>query len=184
MAKNVRYGGLAAMVGGVLWILGIVLFALGPSGPESTPPYREFGFSGVVLLIALPLLVAGVLGLWAGYRSRSGGIGTGAAILTLAGTALFLVSALSGLSWGLVMLGFYGAILGSVLMGAVALQAGTLPRPVATALITGSVALFFFNTETAAAWLAIPFGAAWVVAGYALLRGREMASAGRPARVS
>lgn len=68
MAKIVRFGGLAAMVGGVLWMLGIALYALGPSGPGLSPPYREFGFSGIVLLVALPLLVAGVLGLWAGYR--------------------------------------------------------------------------------------------------------------------
>lgn len=80
------------------------------------------------------------------------------------------------------MLGFYGAILGSVLMGSVVLQAGAMPRPVAATLITGSVTLFFFNTETAAAWLAIPFGAAWVAVGYALLGGRETAHGGRPAR--
>jgi len=41
-ANLVRWGGLAAMVGGVLWVVVFVLFALRPSGPELQPPYRSF----------------------------------------------------------------------------------------------------------------------------------------------
>ena len=181
-SRVVRVGGLVAMVGGVLWMAGIVLYALGPSGPGTSPPYREFDFAGVLLLVAMPLLLAGVLGLRASYGDRSGGMGTGTAVLTIAGTALFVVSAFAGLPWTLVMLGFYGACLGAVLMGAVAIQTGAVPNLVAAALIVGSAALFFFNTETAAAWLALPFGAAWAAVGYALLRREEGPTAGRPAR--
>jgi hypothetical protein len=179
MSRVARYGGLAAMVGGVLWVAGIALYAL-----SVAPPYREFGFSGAVLWVAVPLLVAGVLGLWAGYGGRAGGIGTAVSILTTAGAALFAVSALLGLPWALVMLGFYGASLGSLLMGAVALQVGALPRPMATALIAGSFALYFFNDQSAVTSLmALPFGAAWAAVGYALLRREEGPTAGRPARV-
>lgn len=166
MSRIARYSGLAAMAGGVLWTVGIALYAL-----SVAPPYREFGFSGAVLPVAVPLLVVGVLGLWAGYGNRAGGTGMGVAVLTIAGTAVFVVSALSGLPWALVMLGFYGASLGSLLMGAVALHVGALPRPVAAALIAGSFALYFFNDQSAVTVLmALPFGVAWAAVGYALFR--------------
>ncbi len=38
----VRWGGLVAMGSGVLWMVVFALFALRPSGPGVTPPYRNF----------------------------------------------------------------------------------------------------------------------------------------------
>ena len=68
-----------------------------------------------MLSVAVPLSVAGVLGLWASYGGRAGGIGTGVVVLKIAGTALFAFSAVFWLPWTLVMIGFYGASLGSLL---------------------------------------------------------------------
>jgi hypothetical protein len=48
--------------------------------------------------------------------------------------------------------------------------------------MVGSVVFFLFNTETAAAWFALPYGVAWVVVGY-LLWTSEHTAAARPSRV-
>ena len=36
----------------------------------------------------------------------------------------------------------------------------------AAALVVGSLAFFLFDTHPARAWLALPYGAAWVAVGY------------------
>jgi hypothetical protein len=59
----VRWSGLAAMVGGALWVIVFVLFALRPSGPGLTPPYRSFEGLGLVTLLSLLLIVLGFVGL-------------------------------------------------------------------------------------------------------------------------
>ena len=46
----IRWSGLAAMVGGALWVIVFVLFASRSSGPELTPPYRSFEGLGLPTL--------------------------------------------------------------------------------------------------------------------------------------
>ena len=39
-------------------------------------------------------------------------------------------------------------------------------------LIVGSLTFFLFDTETARAWCAVPYGVAWIAVGYLQLAGR------------
>jgi hypothetical protein len=73
-------------------------------------------------------------------------------------------------------------MIGSLVVGAAALATNALPRLGAVALIAGSVLFFLFNTETAAAWFALPYGVAWIAVGYFLWSGGRPA-AEQPSRV-
>ena len=50
-------------------------------------------------------------------------------------------------------------------------------------LVVGSLAFFLFDTEGARVWFALPYGGAWVMVGYLLLRSGGAASAPRLTRV-
>jgi hypothetical protein len=85
-------------------------------------------------------------------------------------------------SWPVGMVGAWVLMVGSLMVGAAALLAGTLPRWGALALVVGSAAFFFFDTHPARAWFALPYGAAWVAVGYLLWSGGGSA-AEQPSRV-
>jgi hypothetical protein len=167
-ANLVRWSGPAAMVGGALWVVVFVLFALRPSGPELQPPYRSFEGLGIAVVLSLLLIVAGMVGLHARSKEAYGGLGTAGFVLALVGAALSIVS--FG-SWPLIFVGSYALMLGSLLVGVAAFGAKTLPRWGAVVLWVGSAAFFVFNTETSAAWFAVPYGVSWVAVGYLLWYG-------------
>ena len=48
--------------------------------------------------------------------------------------------------------------------------------------MVGSLAFFFFDTDPARAWFALPYGAAWVAVGY-LLWARGVSATEQPARL-
>jgi hypothetical protein len=175
----VRWGGLAAMVGGVLWMVVFTLYALRPSGPGVTPPYR--GLEGLYLpnLVSVLLIVAGIATLHTRLRSLYGRLGIAGFILALVGAAVLVVS---GASWPWELIGAIALLLGLLLMGVAALMVNTPLRWGAIALIVGSLVFFLYNTETARVWFALPYGVAWVVVGYLLWSGGgEVAQ--RPTRV-
>ena len=174
-----RWGGLAAMVGGVLWMVVFALFALRPSGPGVMPPYRSFEGLYLPNLVSVVLIVAGIVALHARLRSLYGRLGTAGFILALVGAAMLVIS---GASWPWELIGAIALLLGSLLIGVATLVANAPPRWGAIALIVGSLAFFLYNTETARAWFALPYGAAWVVVGYLLWSGGAEA-AQRPTRV-
>ena len=176
-ANLVRWSGLAAMVGGALWVVVFVLFASRPSGPGLESPYRGFEGLGVAVVLSLLLIVAGMVGLHARCRGAYGGLGTAGFVLALVGAALSIVS--FG-SWPLILIGSYALMLGSLLVGAAAFGARTLPRWGTAVLMVGSAAFFVFNTETTAAWFALPYGVAWIAVGYLLWPGP---AAEQPSRV-
>ena len=199
LSNLVRWSGLAAILGAVLWMVGITLVAADPLSPGPALPYELYtrveGY-GALLLIAVSLLVVGLIGLQLRQGEHTGTMGVGVLVLTLAGVAL--IAAFWGVVvpverlfptvifpeslWTVFMLGFYGAVLGTVLTGAVALQAGVVPRWVAVLFIVCPIGMFFFNDQTEMAWLALLFGIPWIGLGFALWSGKE-ASPQRPARV-
>ena len=199
LSNLVRWSGLAAILGAVLWMVGITLVAANPLSPGPALPYVLYtkveGY-GTVLLISVPLLVMGLIGLQLRQGEHTGRIGLGAFALTLAGVALivafwgvvvpvqwlFPTVIFPESLWTVFMLGFYGAILGTVLTGVVTFQAGVVPRWVAVLLIVCPPTMFFFNDQTEHAWLALLFGIPWLGLGYALWSGKE-ASVQQPARV-
>ncbi len=175
----IRWGGLVAMVGGVLWIVVFTLFALRPSGLGVTPPYRSFEGLYLPNLISVVLIVAGIVALHTRLRSLYGRVGTAGFVLALVGAAVLVVS---GASWPWELVGAIALLLGSLLMGVAALVVNAPLRWGAIALIVGSLAFFLYNTETARVWFALPYGMAWVVVGY-LLWSRSSAPAEQPSRV-
>lgn len=176
-ANIVRWGGLSATVGGALWAVVFVLFASRPSGPGLQPPYRSFEGLGAAVVLSLLLIVAGMVGFHARSRGAYGGLGMAGFVLALVGAALSIIS--FG-SWPLILIGSYALMLGSLLVGAAAFGARTLPRWGTAVLMVGSAAFLVFNTETSAAWFALPYGIAWVSVGYLLWYGT---AAEQPPRV-
>lgn len=99
----------------------------------------------------------------------------------MAGLGVFAII-VSGASWPIGMIGAWAMMAGSLMLGAAALLAGTLPRWGALALMAGSVMFRFFDTAPARALFALPYGAAWVAVGY-LLWARGDPFAEPPSRV-
>ncbi len=178
----VRWGGLAAVLGGVLWMAVFAVFASRPSGPGSAPPYRSFEGLYVPCLVSAVLIVAGLVALHAHLRGTYGRLGTAGFVLALVG-AVSLALVVGGVPFLWSRVGALGLLLGSILMGAAALRASTRLRLAGTTLVVGSLAFFLFDTEGGRVWFALPYGGAWVMVGYLLLRFGGEKAAPRPTRV-
>ncbi len=178
----VRWGGLAAVLGGVLWMAVFAVFASRPSGPGPAPPYRSFEGLYVPCLLSAVLIVAGLVALHAHLRGTYGGLGTAGFVLTLVGAAV-LALVVAGAPFLLSRAGALGLLLGSALMGLAAVRASARLRLAGAALVVGSLAFFLFDTEGWRVWFALPYGGAWVVVGYTLLRSGGAGEDPRPTRV-
>lgn len=182
----VRWGGLAAILGGVLWIAFAVRLASLPEGcigavcdlpgrtmrPTNSLVALLFVAAGTCTALAVIVLLLRVRVV--GSLSRLDRVGV---ILLGAGALLLLIAMLvqefaySGdfpqmplfvIPAGLAL------ILGFLLLAIAILRAGVLPRWANTLLVFGTLILVSFNDQNAQALLAIPFGLAWVGIGYAL----------------
>jgi hypothetical protein len=185
----IRWGGLAAMLGGTLWVVGAVLTASKPRGCIGAEcafrPTREFGaFDAVLALLAVLLLAVGVAGLvvHARHAGRFGMLGSIGLVAGAVGAALLVVSSLvQAIFFGgdfplmplFVIPGVLALVVGFLLLGFAVLWAKVLPRWVAVLLVVGSLAMLGFNDQNTQALMAIPFGIAWVAVGYALWSGRR-----------
>jgi hypothetical protein len=186
-SELVQRGGLAAMLAGVAFVVAVALV-----GANSEPPAGSFydDLIGVVLVVALLLLAAGLAGLHAlqkGSYGRLGAAGFYAAFVAAFVEVAAFVARLSGTPLELLeLLGILGLVVGLVLYGAATLRAGVLPRWCGAGLIAGLpawvvLALVF---EVAGAVLgAVLFGLVWVALGYALRSRREATGQQRSARV-
>ncbi len=161
----IRLGGLAAMVGGLLWVVkgGSILL----TGQQ--PP--------VVFEAAMPLFAVGLLGLHARLEGRGGSLGKAGVLVAyaaLAAAGLLLVAPLPPFY---AVAGF-GPFLGLVLVGSATLQARTLPPPwsaLPLALGLGGPLLILAGGGLALMGerlLEIPIvlvGVAWMLLGYSVL---------------
>lgn len=176
----VRWGGIAAMLGGALFAtLGLIIAAMprGCIGDEcAIRQMRDTGVAGGALLIlAFLLVMAGAAGLviLARRSGRFGRLGWTGLFAGAFGMALLAVGTVlntrdSSLVPAFIILGLLALILGFLLLGVAVLLAGVLPRWVATLLIVGSLAMLGFNDQNAQALMAVPNGIAWMAVGYAL----------------
>ena len=75
----IRGSGLAALLGGALWVVVFAIYALRASGPGAEPPYRSFEGLGFPGLLSLLLIALGFMGLdWPTWRGKvTGGSGGG-----------------------------------------------------------------------------------------------------------
>lgn len=182
-----RWAGLAGLTGGAAWVAGVVVHASKPVGCVAADcahrPMRESGMvDGVLILTALVLLAVAtsalvVLARRGGQRSKAGAVGMalalgGITVLALAGLSQALLFAGDfSLMPFFVLPGVTALVVGFLLLGITMLRSGAVPRWSAAALVAGTAMLLGFNEQTAAAWLAVPLGIAWMTVGYSLVSG-------------
>ncbi len=192
----IRWGGLASMVGGALWVVDTLIHASKPRGCIAEEcafrPMRESGaLDGILTLLSVGLLAVGAVGLVTLVRryGRFGRMGRAGATIGAFGAALLVVAGLvQGIFFGddfplmpyFVIPGGLALIVGVLLLGVAVLRAGVLPRWVAALVIVGTLFMLGTNEQTARVLLTIPFGVAWVAVGYALWSGAG-APSGQPA---
>jgi hypothetical protein len=184
MASSVltRLGGLAAMVGGVLWALWTVGFNFVGYGEPGTLAYERYEAYNRLLPLALLLVMVGFLGLHAAQRRSYGHLGRVGFLTALVGLALVVAGSVGEFwvftmqpygeangrdaSWTIYLLGHLVLAIGSVLLGIAGVRAKVLARKAAKlfAVLGAAVVLPFFG----ALIFAIPF--TWL--GYTLGSGK------------
>ena len=187
-----RWGAWAGLFGGLLW----VLFPLGelPLAHLVVTPEGFLAYYGLGYLCATLFLLMGLRGFHA-IHSRSygwlGGVGFFvsfvALVLVFVGGGLQMTKMASPgtAAYLILIVGFFILVWGSALLGLAI--TGTLRDPplyLGGLLLTIAVPLgFLFTFEAGAAWsfgvwvgLTVPYGVAWMVLGYALLRARGPAA--------
>jgi hypothetical protein len=195
----IRWGGLAAMLGGTLWSIATVVHASKPRGciaaECATRPMRESGaLDGILTLLSVLLFAVGAAGLVALVRSagRFGRTGNAGAVIGAGGSAVLVIATLiQAIFFGddlplmpyFVVPGLLAAVVGFLLAGIAILRSGVLPRWVAVLVIVGALAMLGANEQTARVLLMIPFGVAWVAVGYVLWTGAGAPTGRSAARV-
>jgi hypothetical protein len=167
----VRWGGLAAMIGGLFWVVWSLLGRV--SFEAAGSPFADG------LLLAALLTLAGLAGLHALQGSNYGPIGragfyTTAVGLLLQALAALLLLLLMGrdawevtLQWLVAPVGSLIVLVGLVLYGAATLQARVLARWCGVGLIVVPPLAFYMHSKIFYGSLAL-FGVLWVALGYVL----------------
>lgn len=155
----VRVGALAAMVGGVSWIVWVVNTAV-TAARDPSPGVVWIGSVALVIMAALGVAVR----LWDGAKLAAG---MAAGLAVAAGG--FLVGAAVLRSWPLLNAGFISFWVSFLLTAVFLLTDGRIvPRWLASALLVGALLLPLHNTRDWRLWLTLPLGLAWMGIGYAL----------------
>ena len=194
-SRLARWGGLAAMLGGVLWVFkGGAIILTGEQPP-------------VVFEAALPLFAAGLVGLHARLGGRGGRLGRTGLLLAYAALASALV-ALVGLTLGpagwvpneesvtlltpFIVLAGFGPFVGLVLLGIATLRVKAMPAPFsALPLVMGASAvplmlmggILELVNERLVELPIVLLGFAWVLLGYSVWSEKDKVIQ-HPARVS
>ena len=188
----VRWGGLAGVVAGVMFLVsGILYFIVAP--PLPTRPLGSFGdyLYEVVVAVAFVLVLVTIAGLHAAQRlsGRYGILGTAGFSLTFVGYAIVLVIAhLFRLVGGeyilsLRLVGGLLVLIGSILLGALTIRTGVLPWWCGVLLIVG-FPLGALLENVRAGIENIVFAVVWGLIGYVLLSRRSTVAEQPPSRVS
>ncbi len=193
----IRWGGLAALVGGVLFVVAELLGlpTLNVESFSETATTASFAIQTTTFLLGVVLMLLGLVGLYARQSEAAGALGLIGFLVAFLGTVLvggvmwasaFIAPALAteapefldaGPPPGLLPTFIIFAV-GWLLFGIATLRGRVFPRAAAILLIVGAVVTFLplpFTTlvfDVAVAWL-----------GFVLFTGRE-ASAEQPPRVS
>jgi len=162
-----------ALLGGALWTSVVIIMALRAPG-EAGGNHRDTADLDPLLLISMLLILVGLAGLHVQQARNAGWIGKWGFYVTLTGAALFFTGhAGSALgikdAWQLVVMpGLLLMVIGSMLFGGAIMQAHVFSRRTGQLLMIAALALIGFNTEDARAWMAVPFGLAWIALGWEL----------------
>lgn len=170
----IRWGGLAAMLGGVAWLVDNLLFLAFP----------QAAWTNAVVIVATLLVLAGLVGFHALQEKNYGRIGRAgfwtviiASLARILSLKVFL-SGSNALIWLAYPVAALGMLVGFVLYGAATLQARVLPRWCGVVLIIAFPVSFLFGKYSG-----VPFGIVWLALGYMLWSQRTQA-ANQPSRVS
>ena len=191
--RLIHWGGPAAMLGGLIYILAFVatylIYFVFAEQTENNF-FGQHAFIHIVDVLAFATLALGALGVYLSQSQRLGRVAKTGFWLTLAGFGLSVVSGLAIIVVGLTVsdeatLGVLDVIahplaqllytLGSLIFGVALLRKGTLPKPAALLATVGPVALFALfalglNQSFAPIMVAVTAtGLGWVWLGYALL---------------
>jgi hypothetical protein len=158
--KVVRYGGPAAILGGVMHVLAYVAVYLIYSAFAEEAKHTFFGqhaFIHIIDAAMFALLAVGATGIYLSQSGRLGRIAGAGFFLTLAGFGLSVIGGLTIIVVGLAVsdeatLGVLDVItyplvqllytFGSAIFGVALFRKGTLPRPGALLVAVGPLALF------------------------------------------
>jgi hypothetical protein len=157
----IRWGGLAAIAGGVVWVVDSGLLLLGML-PESV-------MNDVLFIVAALFTIGGVVGFHAVQKEDYGRIGRGGfwtvVVATLAIVVGLIVSLLGSTALErleLFPVGTFAVFVGFALYGAATLQARVLPRWCGVGLIVGPFMFLIGDFG------GILFGLLWLALGYTL----------------
>ena len=117
--------------------------------------------------VALMLTMIGLTGAHLRQVRRIGGIGHTGFVLPWTGTALMGAGHIGQLveiggAWILVILGAFALTIGVVLFGIATLRAKVLPSAAGLLLLPAGLMLFLVDPENRRAFLALPYGIAWL----------------------
>jgi hypothetical protein len=182
----IRWGGLAGVLAGVMYVLTDILSLLAPQ-------QRVFdSFSDYLQEVIFAVAVAGTLGAIAGLHAlqsgRYGRLGAAGSLLAFIGYALFFVRTAVTILVGaqaavrISTVGVLAVLIGSVLLGAMTLRARVLPWWCGVLLIVGFPLSLASEVAFSAAG-GIVLGIVWGLIGYALLSLRGTVEE-QPSRVS
>jgi hypothetical protein len=186
----IRFGGLAALLAGALFIIyDLLSLSLASADPSETAATGSYAFYEALHLIGGVLLLGGLVGLYTGQSHSAGTLGVVVAFLVaFTGTALvvgaiwalaFVAPSVASAAPGLLnvppagalgvgfMLSFVLGGLGWLLFGVATLRAQVYPRAAAVLLMVGAVLTFVPVPLSALVWEA---AIAWL--GFSLLRER------------
>jgi uncharacterized membrane protein len=177
----IRWGALAALASGVLWIAGGLLTLAYPHSPPDVLGTRLDYLGTSVLSAAYLGVLGGVVGLHARQIRSYGRPGTVGFLLAFIGAALLCVgqaaSAIfaddSALGWLFdkpgygFLVGINLFLAGMLVLGIATLRAGALPRWCGFALI-GVVGVSIFGAMESAGGAFVMVGPIWIALGYAL----------------
>ena len=178
----VRWGGLAAIGAGVLFILYFLLGLATGKGDES-------GALDILPLAGYVLEVVGLLGFHALQGGNYGRIGRAGLYTTIGAIVVWEFLILAGLFGGdvgldgLVVVGVLGTLVGLVLYGAATLQAKVLPRWCGILFILLMPGTILFGALIPGDFSIIWSGLVWVALGYALWSHSSSAATQRASRV-
>jgi len=182
----IRLGGLAAMVGGVLFVAAPLFGRYSPQAYVFLPAME------VLLVVALLLVPVGMVGFHALQSQNYGRIGRAGFWTAVVASLAVVLGSASYLWWGSVFgssllwlampVGPLGLLVGFVLYGVATLQAKVLPRWCGVAFIVALPVALASSIPWSFASMFIVFGLMWLALSYALWSQR-VASTERPSRV-
>jgi hypothetical protein len=172
----IRWGGLAAIAGGVVWVVDSGLLLL------DMPP--ESVMNDVLFIVAALFTIGGVVGFHAVQKDDYGRIGRGGFWTVVVATLALAVGLIVSLLGSTVLerlelfpVGTFAVFVGFALYGVATLQARVLPRWCGMGLIVGPFMFLIGDFG------GILFGLLWLALGYTLWSQGDT-SVGQPSRVS